>query len=77
MHLDHPNPRRRQTKDHVKPLSRGGARAAYNEIYACRGCNEDKDNAEIHDWRDALMWQGDPRAKFVDAFIRHRESEAA
>lgn len=45
--------------DHVIPLSRGGADAAYNQVMACAGCNLQKGAktaSEYRSWRWANPW---------------------
>lgn len=40
----------RLTKDHLKPLSEGGATAAHNVVPACGRCNQAKGATDFRDW---------------------------
>jgi len=46
---------RQATKDHVVPLSRGGKRGPL--VWACRGCNEDKAQLALNEWRTVLSYR--------------------
>jgi 5-methylcytosine-specific restriction endonuclease McrA len=75
MHTEHGNRRRRPTVDHVIPLSKGGRKIKDNCAFVCAGCNQDKADTLIEAFAEALIWAGDPRAKFVAAFIKKRKPQ--
>lgn len=47
----------KMTKDHVKPLSRGGKNDLCNIVAACRSCNEKKGDCRMEEWRMIFFWE--------------------
>jgi 5-methylcytosine-specific restriction endonuclease McrA len=64
------------TWDHVTPLSRGGANAAWNCVRSCLSCNHKKYNRTPPEWRDPARVEAQKARK--RAYIRqwHREHRA-
>lgn len=61
------------SRDHLTPLSRGGANTPTNRVIACVACNGSKGNWLLSEWLTLLRRQGDPRAAHVAEFIKSRE----
>lgn len=47
----------KMTKDHIKPLSRGGKNDLNNIVAACRSCNEKKGDCRMKEWRMIFFWE--------------------
>ena len=43
-----------QTRDHIRPLSRGGAKGTSNRVFACLRCNHQKANRTLEEYREHL-----------------------
>ena len=49
--------RRRATKDHVIPVSKGGSNAKKNIVDACRKCNSEKGCLTIEEFRVVMAYR--------------------
>jgi len=49
--------RRRATKDHVIPLSKGGGNSQKNIVDACRKCNSEKGCLTIEEFRVVMAYR--------------------
>ena len=56
--------------EHVLPRSRGGTNNPRNVIWAGRSCNAAKGNMLIGEFLALLEATSDPRAEYVEAFVR-------
>ena len=59
-------------RSYIVPLSRGGMKVPDNTVVVCETCRNDKRNFTLDEWQTELVWQGDSRAKLVDAFLKLR-----
>jgi 5-methylcytosine-specific restriction endonuclease McrA len=57
--------RKRPTRDHKHPKSKGGTLGRRNKIIVCRDCNEDKSSRTLEAWHAVLIAHGDLRAEKV------------
>jgi hypothetical protein len=49
--------RRRATKDHIRPRSKGGTDSKHNIVDACRICNEGKGNLLLDEYRQVVAFR--------------------
>lgn len=56
------------TKDHIRPKARGGI-LKDNKLICCEGCNNDKSDRLLWEWRDQLILANDPRSVYVTEVI--------
>ena len=66
---------RHPTRDHIKPLSRGGADAKWNIAIVCERCNRDKGNRPLLTWHAELESAGDSRARHVAWVLAERVAD--
>lgn len=45
------------TKDHVRPISKGGSKHTNNLVWACFDCNQDKGNLLLEEYRVVLAFR--------------------
>src|SRR5208282_1153199 len=45
------------TRDHKRPLSKGGSTSDYNIVMSCRGCNQDKGSISYEEFRVVLAFR--------------------
>jgi 5-methylcytosine-specific restriction endonuclease McrA len=61
--------KRKPTRDHLKPRSRGGTFAKGNKLIVCEPCNGSKGNRTLEEWAARLVALEDPRAGFVQNLL--------
>ena len=65
-------PDRPPTRDHIKPRSKGFTLAdARNRMVVCQPCNKAKGSLSLERFRNRLARVGDPRARRIEALMRH------
>ena len=69
--------RRKPTRDHLTPSSRGGSEDAHNTRIVCSDCNQDRGDRTLWEWAAALRLGGDARAARIARLVAAAYGEAA
>lgn len=65
-------------REHIVPISKGGAHTALNVLPACKGCNASKYDSDFHDWYPRFEFYSEDRnSKITEyfAFVERKKSE--
>ena len=58
-------------QEHLIPLSKGGAYAAYNILPACKSCNSKKHDKEFSEWYKAQPFYSEERENIIKDYIKN------